>query len=393
MFLPLSKEKLISIGAESTVTEILQQPRLWKETYKIVKKNKDHIQDFLYQLSQRHEIVRFIFTGAGTSAYVGEIVVPYLKKHNSNNGWQFEATATTDIVSNPNYYLTKDIPTVMVSFARSGNSPESVAATEIGKQLVDHFYEIIFSCNPDGRLAKKAESSENSLTLLMPAESNDQGFAMTSSFTSMMMASLLLFQLDRLEELSDVVETISSVGEALFTELNSLLEEIIAFDFERIIYLGSGPLGSLARESALKVLELTAGKTISMYETPLGFRHGPKSIQNEKSLIVLYLSNDPYTRKYDLDLLAELHNEGIGKIVVLDSRDDNVVKEKCDWYVKAVPNTQAIQDIYLAFIYILFAQTLAVKKSIDLGLKVDNPSVNGTVNRVVQGVIIHPLEK
>ncbi|MGO0807051.1 hypothetical protein ACTPEF_23680, partial [Clostridioides difficile] len=43
------------------------------------------------------------------------------KNKNDIRKYIFEAIPTTDIVSNPYDYLKKDIPTLLISFARSGN--------------------------------------------------------------------------------------------------------------------------------------------------------------------------------------------------------------------------------------------------------------------------------
>ena len=392
MFLPFSEEHIEQLGAAHTVKEIMQQPKLWKKVYELVLNQKVKIEQFFKHLSDEYSRVRFVFTGAGTSSFVGETVVPYLRKNYSSKGFEFHAIATTDLVSAPTYYFQDDIPTVLVSFARSGNSPESVAAVELGKKMISDFYQIVITCNEKGHLAEKVKDDSKALLLLMPTESNDLGFAMTSSFTCMLLSSLLVFQTEKLESLKGIVDKLSTCGESFLNELSNELSQIFQFDFERIIYLGSGILGSIARESSLKVLELTSGKVISMHETPLAFRHGPKSILNDKTLVVLFLSRDSYTRKYDKDLLKELYGENLDlKIVSIDSCYDQTVQKTTDWQLN-VHNDGELEDIYLVFFYVLFAQALAVKKSIQLGLKVDNPSVNGMVNRVVQGVTIHALQ-
>ncbi|MDP4163831.1 MAG: SIS domain-containing protein [Bacillota bacterium] len=392
MFLPFSQEQIKSFCAEHTVKEILQQPKLWVETFKIINENKDQIKLFFESLTNKHGRVRFVFTGAGTSAFVGETITPFLRKNNKNLSWDLESIATTDLVSSPKYFLNKEIPTVLVSFARSGNSPESVAAVEVAEKIVQDFYQITITCNEHGQLAKKAQGDENTLLLLMPPASHDEGFAMTSSFSCMMLAALIAFQYESLNELELLVDGLASGTENFLSSLSAHLETITEFDFERIIYLGSGLLGGIARESALKVLELTSGKTVAMYETPLGFRHGPKSIMNDKSLIVFFMSHDEYTRKYELDLLKELNQANLeSKIAVLDFKDEDTVKEYSDWQICIPSSGIEWEEVYLGFVYVTFAQTLAVKKSIHLGISVDNPSVDGLVNRVVQGVTIYPL--
>ncbi len=394
MFLPYSTEQVQALGAEHTVQEILQQPRLWLETYQIIHNQREQVKSFFEYLSNKQKRVRFIFTGAGTSAFVGEIIVPHLRKSSRKPFFEFEPIATTDLVSSPNYYFKEEIPTVLVSFARSGNSPESVAAVELGEKLVKDFRQIVITCNENGQLAKKVRGDDHSLLLLMPEASHDKGFAMTSSFSCMMLGALLAFQNEKLDVLKPVVHTLSEVTETFLGKLSSQLDKIFDYNFDRIIYLGSGLLEGIARESALKVLELTSGQTVSMYETPLGFRHGPKSIMNHQSLVVLFMSQDPYTRKYEYDLLKELNNTGLtSKIVVIDFKDDEKVKENSDWQINFSDSDTEWEELYLGFVYVTFAQALSVKKSIQLGMNVDNPSVNGLLNRVVQGVTIYPFEQ
>ncbi|MDM5326268.1 SIS domain-containing protein [Neobacillus sp. CF12] len=391
MFLPFSYQQIEEMGASNTVKEIMQQPELWKKVYEIVLNKMSKISQFFQDISANHTRARFIFTGAGTSAFVGDIVVPYLRKNNSHTNWDFQAIATTDLVSSPSYYFYEDIPTILVSFARSGNSPESVAAVELGEKNLSNFYQIVITCNENGKLAKKARNDSRALLIQMPNESNDLGFAMTSSFTCMMLASLLVFQYEKLDSLKTIVDKLYSLGESFLKQLSLRLEDIFEFNFQRIIYLGSGILGGIARESALKVLELTSGQVISMNETPLGFRHGPKTILNDHTLVVQFLSSDPYTRKYDIDLLKELHKEKLNsKVVSVDLGFDQTVMENSHCNLQVAIDDK-LEDIYLGFIYVLFAQALSVKKSIQLGLEVDNPCTNGMVNRVVQGVKIHSL--
>ncbi|MDK6646268.1 SIS domain-containing protein, partial [Actinotignum timonense] len=83
------------------------------------------------------------------------------------------AIATTDIVANPLAYLHKEVTTILVSFARSGNSPESVAAVDLAKDIVEELYQITITCAEEGKLAQQAHGDERNLLLLQPAPSND----------------------------------------------------------------------------------------------------------------------------------------------------------------------------------------------------------------------------
>ena len=392
MILDYTKEQLEQLGGFYTASEIAQQPKVWKKVLDVLIERKSDIEGFLKNLNDNHNIVRVILCGAGTSAYIGEILLPQLQLHQQYENFRFESIPTTDLVSAPSYYFKEDIPTLLVSFARSGNSPESVAASRLGNQIVKNFYQLIITCNEEGLLALDARKSNNSLLLLMPKETNDQGFAMTSSFTSMLLAGSMVFQTGKINTFKRFVKEIVQSGECFLaqSQLNTI-NEIAKQKFNRIVYLGSGILRGLARESALKMLELTAGKMVAVHESSLGFRHGPKSIINDETLVVMYISNNPYTRKYDLDMMKEIYNGEIQvQVVALAQNPNEEIKKNCHYLIDILSNDWS--DFQLAFLDILFAQTLALKKSINLGIEPDNPSPEGIVNRVVKGVTIYPLK-
>lgn len=381
-----SQEKLASLGAAITTEEIKQQPDLWDEAYSLYTEKSEEIQGFLRKLADKHDRVRVIFTGAGTSAYVGETVTPYLKGRVDEKQWDLLNVPTTTLVSNPYQFLKEDIPTLLVSFARSGNSPESVASVEIAEQIVTNFYQITITCAKDGELAKRAQGDKNNLLLLMPEKANDQGFAMTGSYTCMTLTALLVFDTLTNEDKWTIVETIRQMGESVIRKEESI-QQIIDTDFDRIIYLGSGSLEGVSREAQLKILELTAGKVVTAFDSPLGFRHGPKSFVNEKALVFVFVSNQPYTRQYDLDILKELKQDNIANyICAIEVEGETNYDGNMFLFGK---EGQAVPDAYLALPYVMIGQTVSLLASIKVGNTPDTPSPSGTVNRVVQGVTIY----
>ena len=387
--LGLEISKLEDCSGLNTAKEIIQQPDTWRESVKNLIKNKIEIKSFIDSFLSKKEF-RIILTGAGTSAFAGEVCEPYLT---SLLNKRVEAIATTDLVASPKSYFIKDIPTLLVSFARSGNSPESVHAVNLASQLVDDLYQIVITCNENGKLAKNTVNDEKSLLLLMPPQTNDLGFAMTSSFTTMVLNAMAVFNIDNIENFSSDVDKLSnSVND--FIENN--IEKVTSLsneDFERIVYLGSSTSKGIARESALKVLELTAGKVNASYDTPLGFRHGPKSVVDDETVSVIYISNDEYTRKYDLDLAKEMlaHKKNDKVVIVGDNIEEDILN-KAD-YVFNVENINYTveNEVLLPLQQIIFGQMLSFLKSVNLGITPDNPCPTGEVNRVVQGVILHEL--
>lgn len=387
--LGLEISRLEDCSGLNTAKEIIQQPDTWRESVKNLIKNKIEIKSFIDSFLSKKEF-RIILTGAGTSAFAGEVCEPYLT---SLLNKRVEAIATTDLVASPKSYFIKDIPTLLVSFARSGNSPESVHAVNLASQLVDDLYQIVITCNENGKLAKNTVNDEKSLLLLMPPQTNDLGFAMTSSFTTVVLNAMAVFNIDNIENFSSDVDKLSnSVNDFIennIEKVTSLANE----DFERIVYLGSSTSKGIARESALKVLELTAGKVNASYDTPLGFRHGPKSVVDDETVSVIYISNDEYTRQYDLDLAKEMlaHKKNDKVVIVGDNIEEDILN-KAD-YVFNVENINYTveNEVLLPLQQIIFGQMLSFLKSVNLGITPDNPCPTGEVNRVVQGVILHEL--
>lgn len=368
--------------------EIAQQPGIWRQVSEIITSRRSEIDAFLAPTLGRAD-ARIVLTGAGTSAFAGEVAAPELSRSLRR---RVEAIATTDLVSNPHEYLRPDVPTLLVSFARSGNSPESVAAVDLADQVLSNVRHLIIACNADGQLARHHGERESSLVLLLPPEANDKSFAMTSSFTGMTLTALLALGGDTSK--IEGIEPIAVAAEELLAEQKSI-DALAELSPDRVIYLGSGPLHGLAQESALKLLELTAGRVIGLSESSLGFRHGPKSVLTPQALVVIYLSNDPYTRRYDIDIATELTASLGERVVAIDASDDasdagsgDVPSEIRTLRLHGVA---ALPDAYWAVAAITVAQRLAMASSLALGLPPDNPFPGGEVNRVVQGVTVHPL--
>lgn len=376
-------ETRTSVTGTWTEEEIRQQPASWIRSLNNISSIRSAIDRFLTPLLCKNDL-RIILTGAGTSAFIGDIIAPWLSRHTGKN---ITAVPTTDLVTNPMDYLTPAHPLLLVSFARSGNSPESVAAVELANQFVPECYHLSITCNEAGNLYQNAVDSDNAFALLMPAETHDRGFAMTSSITTMMASCLAVFAPDMIN--NQTFRDVADRCQTILTSLGDFSKGVFGNEpWKRIVYLGSGGLQGAARESALKVLELTAGKLAAFYDSPTGFRHGPKSLVDNETLVVVFISSHPYTHQYDLDLLAELRRDQQAlRVVAIAAESDPVIDAGPHILL---PPSRAFIDTELAFCFLIYAQVFALTQSISVGNTPDTPSASGTVNRVVQGVVIHP---
>ena len=375
--------ELQKLGALWTAREIAQQPAMLRKTHTVLVAGKDALERFFRPLLNR-AATRVIMTGAGTSAFIGECLAPYLA---AKLPCRVEAIPTTDLVCAPYLYFEAGTPTLLVSFGRSGNSPESVAALDLAEQSVGGIHHLAITCNPDGALARRIAAAGNGVAILLPEETHDRSFAMTSSFSCMTYAALAA--LSGIDGMEARVEHVAQAVEAVIAAQADAMKTLAGRRHERVVYLGSHIFKGLAREAALKLLELTDGGMIAAYDSPLGFRHGPKTIVNDKTLVVIFLSNDAYTRRYDVDLLDEIRRDGKhGGLLVISGRDESVPAGVERILIPAMGDAE---DVDLLIPFIAAPQMFAFEGSISRGLSPDKPNTSGTVNRVVQGVRIHAV--
>ena len=387
MIFNYTEEQMKETSSTFTIHEIYQQPATWRKTCAQLAACKDELQKFVDQVVKTPDF-DIVLTGAGTSEFVGNSLYHALNK---KYDFKVKSYASTDIVPNPEDTLSRTKPTLLVNFGRSGNSPESVGSVEAAEVVCENIYHLFVTCNCEGALSKLADKHDNCFALNLTPETHDKSFAMTSSYSNMYLATYLALNLDRLEEITAAVEKICAAGENFLNNQYEEVAKIVAdFDFNRIVYLGNIALKGVAQESALKMLELTAGKVATMYDSQLGFRHGPKSIINDNTLTVAYLSDDEYRRRYELDLIKEMAGQRKGnKIAVVYNKECDEAKELADYTIKFNVG-EAMENVMLGLDFIMFAQTLAVMKSLSMGITPDNPCPTGEVNRVVKGVILYP---
>ncbi len=376
-----------SVCKTHTYKEILQQPVVWKAAYDLLLANKAKVERFI----EKHfgsETFEIVFSGAGTSAYIGDILSVYYAEKGYYN---CRSVPTTDIITHPEAYLPTEKKLVLISFARSGSSPESIATVELANKLCREVVHIIITCNKDGVLARSVSADD--LLLLLPPETNDQSLAMTSSFSTMLLTGLLLIDIASLEEKEPVIRSLCANAQHTIDTYLTRLQEIAALSFSRVIFLGSGELKGIVEECHLKVQEMTDGKVICKYDSFLGFRHGPKAAINESTLLVYLFSDDDYVFAYEKDLVQQINsnNKVVGQIAVCcKMREIPSVNFTLEMIL--CKSAGRLPGGYDFIIHVLTGQLLALFKSVDLKHNPDSPSVSGNIARVVEGVEIYAYQ-
>jgi tagatose-6-phosphate ketose/aldose isomerase len=388
--LALEASEKARLGIEHTPGEIAQQPEMWRDTAERLAAAAPGIRELLAEIGLPGSGAEIIFSGAGTSDFVGRCVVGPVGQALRTRAI---ASPTTDMVTHPEYAFPSDRPALMVSVARSGNSPESVAAMEIALRERPQVRHLVITCNEDGALARLArERGGRAYLLALHPGTNDRGLAMTSSFTSMVAASLGLAYLQRLDEYRGLVDRLALAGQRLLDHAPQVAAALAKRRPRRGCFLGSGGLAGAAQESHLKLQEMTDGHLICLWDTFLGLRHGPRAALHDDTIVVYLLSADPYVRRYELDLIRGNREQGLGMahVIVADRRDDELAA-LADHLVAYDPRGKlGLPDHMLPPAATIVGQLLGLFASLEMGFRPDAPSAGGAIHRVVQGVTIYP---
>ncbi|MGI8907094.1 MAG: SIS domain-containing protein [Candidatus Sumerlaeaceae bacterium] len=383
----LSPAGLEELGVTHTAREIAHQPACWNRIANLVVEKRAHLQELLLKAGvPGNPAAKVILSGAGTSEYIGRCVEGALREA---LGCEVDTRASTDCVTHLDSLMVHGRDYLVVHFARSGNSPETMAMYRMMKARMPQSSHLAITCNAQGALAQAAETDSSSMALILPPETNDRGLAMTSSFTGMMIAALGLAHLQRLDEF---VKTVAAAGIAVNTlmENSAVVSQIAARPWNRVAFLGSGPLLGCAREAALKMTELTDGRIATWSDSFLAFRHGPKVFLTPQTLLVCFVSSDERVWQYERDLIAELVSEAKhGSMLTVSAKPavDSLASDSV--HVRWQVGSGTLPDSFRPACDIVVGQLLAMFKSLNLGLRPDSPNASGVINRVVSGVRIY----
>jgi tagatose-6-phosphate ketose/aldose isomerase len=187
------------------------------------------------------------------------------------------------------------------------------------------------------------------------------------------------------------VKQLIDFGNTILDKYVPGLREVAELNFKRIVFLGSGPLKATAKESHLKIIELTDGKIISQYDSFLGFRHGPKAVIDETTLLIYLFSIDPYVNNYEFDLVRSIHQtENFIYSIGIGQSLKKIKNLHFDLTIEVVTGPVKLPDDFFSICGIIPAQILGYYKSLSLGLTPESPSKKGGIHRIVQGVTIYP---
>ncbi len=375
-----SPDEQRQLGYFHTLREICQQPYTWTQTSQLMQSCRNALR------SGVKDICSLILTGSGSSEYAGDCVRIPLQ---SALGIDVQALGGGAILTHGSKSLARGRPGLMVSIARSGDSPESVGALSYVLSTEPEMRHLVLTCNAAGGLATSFCNDARVRAITFNETTNDQSLVMTSSFTNLVLGARFLGLLEDPARYQAIGEKSSAIASHILTTQFDLLAQAANLPFKRAVFLGSGARFAAAREGALKMLEMTAGRVTTLCETFLGLRHGPMSYVHKDCLIVAFLSSEPLLRAYEFDLLREVNHKDLGLLKVMVGEDipPDLVRKQ-DVLIEC-PGMKELGDDNSPIIDVLVGQVLAFFRSLHEGLSPDCPSENGIISRVVRSFALH----
>lgn len=333
-----------------SLQEISSQPRAWSAALAAVRERGKDI-DALFR--GRDPVEEVLVLGCGSSYYLSLSAAHSFQKF---LGLPARAVPSSEAIFYPEAVYPRHRRLLVVGVSRSGETTETVVALRRAAAL-SGVRLLSVSCRPDSGFADLG-----GVHLALP-ESDETSVVMTRSFSSMLLAlqavaALASGDARRLKVLASLPAAASSVLEAARPVAERLGADR---SLRRFVFLGSGPLYGIASEGMLKIKEMALTDSEAYHS--LEYRHGPKSIADEATLVVGLLSEA--ARDEEVKLLSELGSLGARNLVVGPAVNgaDNLVP---------LPG-EGLDEWLRSPLAVIPLQLLACHRALSFGLDPDQP--------------------
>jgi len=336
---------------EKTLEEILSQPAVWADTLNVFKNNASSIE----ALWNKDKFDQVIFSGCGSTYYLSQAAAVIFQKY---TGVSSKALPGSELSLFSDIYLDKNKKTLLIAVSRSGETSETVRAMQLFKE--GNYGRIMaITTVPDSSVTKLADLN------LIAAAAQEVSIAQTRSFASMMlMAEALAIQLGG----QDAVEVLTGFPERVkhfFETYHELAEKLgRKSSIERFFFLGSAYNYGIASEAMLKMKEMSLSHSEAFHI--LEFRHGPKSMVDEKSLVVGLINES--TEDQEIPVLEEMASLK-GQILTFTEKGNPRLEAIGD----VVELNSGVSEPLRALLFLPVMQLLAFHRAISRGQDPDNP--------------------
>lgn len=328
---------------QHTYTEIMSQPEAWGVTLE----HLHTLQKDLAKVYADNGFEDIIFTGCGSTYYLSVAAATLARE----TGIEARALPASELWLYPNSsYSSKK--TLLVAVSRSGETTETIKAVEVFK-VKNRGTVITLVCYPQSTLAKLGD-----INVILEA-GQEQSIAQTRAFSTLYLATVYLVMLwskrkTELNELSKLPE----VCKHLLNKYQGLAERYGRnLGLERFYFLGSGARYGLASELSLKMKEMTLSHSEPFHF--MEFRHGPKSMANEQTLMIGLVSE--VNGSSEQAVLTDMKKQGAHILSLSEKEADISLSSK-------------VSESSRNILHLPIIQLMAYERSLAKGLNPDKPN-------------------
>lgn len=325
--------------------EIHAQGAAWRAALEAVRSRADDLAELLGRARGRE--VRFL--GSGSSYYLGVATAPAWGRR----GWTARALPSAEQVLHADAYPAQE-PPLAVAVSRSGATTETLRALEV----------LARGGSPTIGVTTKRDTPMDELCDLVVhvTGASEASTVQTRSFSAQFLVAQALARLgaegpDGLR----AFDALPGVADAWIADAEARVAPL-ADRFERIYVLGTGMRWGLAMEGALKLKETSLTES-EAFQT-LEFRHGPKSMIDDATLVVGLVG----TRARDAEVAVLREMRELGATVLAIGAD---VDGEGGLVPLALPSD--LDDDAQGVLSLPPLQLLAYRRGVAKGLDPDHP--------------------
>jgi len=337
-----------------TYREIMGQFAAWEATLDDLLSQKRRLERFF----QEEGFEEVVFTGCGSSYFLSLVAAAAFQ---TITGIRSSALPASEIFLYPERSLMHKGAILLVAVSRSGETMETLKAVKTfrgrGGERV-----LAITCYQESALVKSVSFS------LVARKAEEKSVVQTGSFSTMLLAAQLFAAIAAgRADYQIELKALPTYGTRVMKESHPFIQRKAEDErYAQFFFLGSGGYYGLACEASLKMKEMSLSQAEPFHS--LEFRHGPKSMVDEHSLVIALLSDSAMS--YEVPLLAELKGYG-GQVLALVERGS---KDELGGVDYVIPLHSGLSELARGLLFMPPLQLLGYYRAMAKGLNPDRPA-------------------
>jgi glucosamine--fructose-6-phosphate aminotransferase (isomerizing) len=331
-------------AGEYTRQEIYSQPNAWNQAIEVIDQHREAIRNF-----KKDDQQQIILTGCGSTYHLAKAAAAMLR---DMSGFITFALPASELWLSPKSCYIDSDRNILIAISRSGETSETIeACNEFRKNQCGRILTLV--CDPASTLSRMGD-----FNLVFPS-GLERSIAQTRAFTTLYLGLIGLSVIwsgeeEKLHHIHLLPHACQRILEKYSSKAASLGRNE---NLDRIYFLGSGGRYGLACELSLKMKEMSLSHSEAFHF--LEFRHGPKAMANNKTLVVGLVSET--NKLYEEAVLADVGKLGVQIVTMGENNTD-------------ISFVSGLEEVLRNILYLPFGQVMAYERSIAKGLDPDHPT-------------------